>query len=125
MKRRRLPALALFLCFFSTTYASPHSAWEDYDQLLSRYCPGRHVGWLADGAWDQFFARFEETLTPAQRNAIRAQSEVERRCADEQFGFYCERSWMLEAYKTVKVLKNFASYSCRHVRCTEPALCSG
>jgi len=118
------PILCIALALSTPTLARASSAWEQYDALLARQCPSRHVDLLVDGQYPDFLASFEHGLSPALRHKVAIYPNTLHRCAGEQFGFSCETARSLEAYRRLNLMHRFVAYSCRNVRCEDMGICS-
>lgn len=122
----KVPALALVAVASlagPTAVAAP-SIWTLWARALDASCPERHIEWEPEGAYLALLESFEATLPIQTRKHIRTIADLPRACADEGFGFSCEMSVSMTAYRHLGLLKQFAILSCRHNRCEETAICS-
>jgi len=67
---------------------------------------------------------FDATLTKAEFKKVQRIADIQRKCSDEQFGFYCEAARSFLAYKSLGLMPRFVLYGCRTIKCEEAASCS-
>ncbi len=125
MKRGRLAAILVLVLGIvpASSRAGEADTWKDWQALLQKSCPTRHVDWTCDGCWTQLTGAFEDTLAAADQRKISRVRDV-RACEQETIGFSCEMGASLDAYKRVGLLRRFVTFGCRAVKCEEVALCS-
>jgi hypothetical protein len=107
----------------ATLKADAPDAWKQWQVLLQRSCPNNHVDWTCDMCWTQLTGAFEDTLGASDQRKISRVRDF-RGCERERFGLSCEMGVSLKAYLQVGLLRRFAAFGCRAVKCEEPALCS-
>jgi len=116
--------LCIIAALLISAPACATSAWDDYDALLSRQCPGRHADIIVDGQYLELLDSFEHTLPPTMRPNEKSRADIQRKCGGKQEGFSCEMAGSLEAYRTLKLMHRFVAYTCHSVRCEEAGICS-
>lgn len=107
-------------------FASSTDPWDVWVTKLKSQCPLRHVNWICDVCYDELLYNFEKTLPDSIRRRADAIADTEsaRKCAMEIAGFSCEMSASLGAYNKLGLMSRFVEFGCRHVRCSDIALCA-
>jgi hypothetical protein len=126
---QRKPAiliLVLSLVFSATPTllkADDADAWKQWQVLLQRSCPNNHVDWTCDMCWTQLTGAFEDTLSASDQRKISRFRDF-RGCENEKIGLSWEMGASLKAYLQVGLLRRFAAFGCRAVKCEDFALCT-
>jgi len=93
------------------------------ERCLQQVCPSHHVDWSCESCWTQITGAFEDTLKLTERREI--QSAIKpHACDSEEIGVSCGMGEALQAYEQLGLLRRFTAYSCKIVKCEEPALYS-
>jgi len=123
--------ICIILAFAAPTLAdasSPwvSSAWKEYNVLLAKQCPSRHVDLIVAGQYDNFLESFERGLSPAVQHKVAgiADTYMQRKCSGVQYGSSCNMATSLEAFRKLNLMHRFVAYSCHTVRCEDAGICS-
>ena len=106
----------------SASPVSAMSAWDDWYQISKNECPNHHVEWTCDGCHLNITEAFEGTLTTKEFSRVERIANSDHYCADA--GLDCGVGRSLIAYRRLGIMRRFAKFSCRVVKCEEPAFCS-
>lgn len=108
----------------SVLSASTGDAWKDWTQQSQARCPSHHVELICGDCYLSLVESFDATLTQAQRKRVQRIADIQSKCSDEQWGFYCEAARSFLAYKRLGLMPRFVRYGCQVVKCEEAASCS-
>ena len=126
MRWRIVLSLLFLLGSQTSVFAGNNDPWNVWRMKLKSQCPSQHVNWICDVCYDALLYNFEKTLPDSMRRMADslADSASARRCAKEIAGFSCEMSESLDAYNKLGLMNRFVGFGCRHVRCSDIALCT-
>jgi hypothetical protein len=124
----RIPSSVLLALLISSlamgATSAPVDNWSRWEVGVTRTCPGHHVNWIFQDGHLALIEGFEPTLSNGVRRRLVRLEDFPHRCASEVGGFACEFGAALAAYARVGLMRSFVAYSCRHVKCEEPAVCT-
>jgi hypothetical protein len=127
MRRIFRPASLGFLLAasaFVSAQGAGRDLWQEWYHGLSQRCPSHHVEWISDDGQDKLLDQFTKTLPRSVNRKAMSLADYPQRCAKATMGFYCEMDAYLDAFIKTGLTQKFVDFACRHVRCTEAALCS-
>jgi hypothetical protein len=130
---RPLPVLVAFALLITPSFAHQSDQplrdiqfdkiWDQYNDATHRACPSHHIEDFTDAEYDTVLDHFLEKYPEGARKRIAKIVDYPKTCARETAGFSCEFSAHLAAFKQFGLFDKFVSYSCRHWRCEEAAIC--
>jgi hypothetical protein len=109
---------------FMSAEGAGRDVWQEWHHGLGQRCPSHHVEWISDDGQEELLGQFTKTLPRSVDRKATSLADYPQRCAKETMGFYCEMDVYLDAFRKIGLTQKFVGFACRHVRCTEAALCS-
>jgi len=99
-------------------------SWSAWGQLWRSECPSHHVDWMCGDCYLSVVEAFDATLSEVDQTRVLKIADTQRFCAGEAMGFGCETTRSLTAYQELGLMRRFAHFSCKVVKCEEAAICS-
>ena len=97
---------------------------KPYDALLHRYCPDKHLEWLAPADLNEVVDPFRESFASDQRAKLDRVAAPEAACAQTVAGVSCANIAYIRAASKLKLLPKFAKMVCNlPVVCKSQADC--
>ena len=96
--------------------------WDEWHDAARRACPSHHLEGLPD-VYDELIGAFVQTLPREVQRKASAIASYSQRCADETMGFYCEMAVYVDAFRRLRLLDDFAAFSCKRYKCIELSYC--